>query len=111
MYIKLPSGKKIEYEETILNEDTSYDKAFYKYQADKLNEELDFRKKYSWIIFLLICLYLVFVGVMVVLNGIKCVNFELSNSVLITLLSTTTINIISLLAIIIRYYSPNINRN
>lgn len=50
--------------------------------------------------------WLVFVGLMVLAKGI-CEGFRLSEKEVIALLGTTTINIIGLFAVILKYLFPN----
>lgn len=62
------------------------------------------RKIFSRWVFGFVALYVITTMVMLALNNISC---HLSENVLITLLSTTTINIIGLLAAVVRYLFPH----
>lgn len=61
------------------------------------------RRKYSIWIFWLLVGYLVVVFSILSLSACKCVCFELSDSVLITLLTTTTANVIGIFIIVVKY--------
>ncbi len=64
-------------------------------------------------VFWLVVGWLIFVGIVVVADGIKPVwnndRFDLSDPVLIALITTTTINVIGLFFIVLRYLFPNPN--
>lgn len=59
--------------------------------------------KYSDKAFDLVKLWIQFVMLIVIMDGLWFFDFSLSDSVLITLLSTTTINVIGLLTIVFTY--------
>ena len=79
----------------------------------QLEQNIDERKKYANRIFYLVCSWLVFVGVLVLLNGVQgCVAsipFRLSDAVLIALITTTTINVIGVFLFVVRYLFPKDN--
>lgn len=54
-------------------------------------------------------LYMLGVFLLLILSGITCNNFRLSDSVLMTLLGTTTANVLGLLVIVITYYFRKLN--
>ena len=66
------------------------------------------RKAYADKIFWLVCLWLLAVLGLVALAG--SINFELSDTVLIALISTVSVNIIALMAIVANYLFPKEGR-
>jgi uncharacterized membrane-anchored protein len=76
----------------------------------QLEQNIEERKKYANRIFCLVCYWLVFVGVLVLLNGVQgCftwIPFRLSDAVLIALITTTTINVIGVFLFVVRYLFP-----
>ncbi len=76
-------------------------------QIDLVKDNIDIRKEYVPKIFILVLTWIIFVSIVLVLSALKpCFDFELSDSVLIALLTTTTVNIISLLVLILKDYFP-----
>lgn len=71
--------------------------------ADNIQDR-DQRKDFANKIFTVTARYLIFVCFIVFLTGLKCL--EYNDAVLITFLSTTTINIIGLFVIVARYLFP-----
>ena len=65
------------------------------------------RKAYALKIFWLLCIYLFCVGVLLVLSGLSCAPFILSDTVLIALLGTNCASVISLFAIVTKYLFPH----
>ncbi len=76
-----------------------------KAKADEAEKNVNQRTYISWSIFGVMIAWLVFVIVVVILAGANVLH--LSDSVLMTLLATTTTNIIGMWAIILRYLFPN----
>jgi len=70
-------------------------------QVNKLNDDNRARKTHSLLIFRMVFSWILFV--MVILFGVGIGKLTLSDKVLITLLSTTSINIIGLLVIVANY--------
>ena len=74
---------------------------------------LDFSRKsemrvaYANKIFSLVCIYLCVVGVMLWQGGMELSGFQLSDNVLIALLTTTTANVIGLFTFVVKYLFPN----
>lgn len=64
------------------------------------------RIRYSRYIFVLVCIWLTAVLVVCIAQGIPRIGFHLSDSILITLLGTTTANVIGVLIIVLRYLFP-----
>lgn len=88
----------------------SYDKAFRKAELKKKELELESagvnivqRVKYAKHIFKLTVIWLLLVVVLLGFQGLHAFSFCLSDGVLIALISSTTVNVIGLLVIVIRY--------
>ena len=64
------------------------------------------RKNFSYMIFYFLCAYLVFVFVVLFFSGFSGLIFRMADSVLITLLSTTTVNVISIFILVVKYLFP-----
>ncbi len=64
------------------------------------------RKKFSFMIFYFLCAYLVTVFLILFLSGLGRLSFELADGVLITLLSTTTVNMIGIFILVVKYLFP-----
>ncbi len=64
------------------------------------------RKKFSFMIFYFLCAYLVTVFLILFLSGLGRLSFELAVGVLITLLSTTTVNMIGIFILVVKYLFP-----
>lgn len=67
------------------------------------------RKEFASKIFIFLCVYMVVVFVLLLFSGIKgqglC--FHLDDKVLLALLTTTTINMISIFVVVAKYLFPN----
>lgn len=74
---------------------------------------LDFSRKsemrvaYANNIFTLVCIYLCVVGVILWKSAVFLNGFQLSDNVLIALLTTTTANVLGLFAFVVKYLFPN----
>lgn len=98
-------------EETKLEEQNSYlEEARQIVELEQKREDLvgtkqdrEQRKEYAQRIFQLLCYYLVIVAFFIFLSGTESTKFYLSDSVVITLLGTTTANVIALFAIVPKY--------
>ena len=73
-------------------------------QTIHLRREHWFRLGTAVAVFAVVCLWLIAVGVIVVLQGAKVL--VLDSKVLVALLVTTTLNVIGLLAAVVRYLFP-----
>lgn len=82
---------------------TDFKKKSQKEELKDRQQNREARRKYSIWIFWLLVGYLVVVFSILSLSACKCVCFELSDSVLITLLSTTTANVIGIFIIVVKY--------
>ena len=70
------------------------------------NEEHSQRIAYAKRIYTLIVAWLIFIGFVVICSGLKvllCQYFELSDKVIITLLTTTTVTVIGLFGTVLKY--------
>ena len=76
----------------------------------QLEQNIEERKKYANRIYWLVCSWLVFVGLVVLRNGVQIpiawIPFGLSDGVLIALITTTTINVIGVFLFVVRYLFP-----
>lgn len=61
------------------------------------------RKQFAEMIFTFVCLYMGAVIFILLLSGAQWVDFRLSDQVVITLITTTTANIIGILLIVVHY--------
>lgn len=68
-------------------------------------QDIVMRKEYAGLIFKFVCYYMAFVFIILFLSGTPS-SFKMSDSVLITLLGTTTATVISLFAIVVNYLFP-----
>lgn len=68
-------------------------------------QDIEMRKEYASLTFKFVCYYMSFVFLILFLSGSPSL-FTMSDSVLITLLGTTTATIISLFAIVVNYLFP-----
>jgi hypothetical protein len=74
---------------------------------ERKKQDRDQRKTFALRIFVLLCAYLLVVGILLALSGFSCIPFLLSDTVLITLLGTSCANVIALFAIVIKYLFPH----
>lgn len=84
---------------------TPYLEQFLKCMVSDMENTVKFKAFFSPNVFDLIKTWLAFVALIILFTGWGCL--KLSDNVLITLLSTTTIEILGLLAIILRHLFPN----
>lgn len=69
------------------------------HNQDEHTQRIEFAKK----IYLLSCIWLVLVIGVVIASGVTCLPFKLDNSVLITLLTTTTATVLGLFISVLNY--------
>lgn len=74
-------------------------------EVENRAQDIAMRKEYAGLIFRFVCYYMVFVLILLFLSGTPS-SFKMSDSVLITLLGTTTATVISLFAIVVNYLFP-----
>ena len=72
-------------------------------QNESDTQDRDQRKDFAERVYYFACVYMVFVFLILFLSGSTGVNFKLNDSVLITLLRTTTANVIGVFAIVVTY--------
>lgn len=77
---------------------------FEEYKGKKQDREQ--RKDFAERIFQFLMVYMLFSGFVLVLSGIAINNFHLNDEVLITLLGTTTANVIGIFVIVAKYLFP-----
>lgn len=85
-------------------------KNFYEEELKKLEvqskaQDIAMRKEYAGLIFRFVCYYMFVVFILLFLSGTPS-SFKMSDSVLMTLLGTTTATVISLFAIVVNYLFP-----
>nr|WP_314773241.1 hypothetical protein [uncultured Porphyromonas sp.] len=73
---------------------------------ERKKQDRDQRKTFALRIFVLLCVYLLVVGILLALSGFSCIPFSLSDTVLITLLGTSCANVIALFIIVTEYLFP-----
>jgi hypothetical protein len=75
-----------------------------------LKQDIDLRKEFAWDIFYLIVAWLVLVFVLLILQGFAATicshKFSLSDSVVLALISGTTVNVLGIFLIVVRYLFP-----
>ncbi len=86
------------------------------YQVEALKQELkeaqdthELRLGYAGRIFWLVCAWLVCVAIAVFMSGFSLWNFNLSDKVLITFITSTTINVVGLFVVVAKWMFPNGN--
>ena len=67
------------------------------------SQDRDQRKEFAERIFSFVSIYMLFVFLILFFSGTETTNFKLSDNVLITLLGTTTANVIGILIIVVTY--------
>jgi hypothetical protein len=77
------------------------------HEISRNQDEHELRKKYLLYVFLFVVIFVVLVLVLVSIAGCKCIPFYLSDAVLITLLTTTTANVIGILFIAFNWLFPS----
>ncbi len=87
-------------------EQLSFDSTKQDEEITGLRQDRKQRLKFGKWIFRLVCAWLGFVAVLIALSGWRLGNFTLSDSVLIALLGTTTVNVIGVLLAVTGYLFP-----
>jgi hypothetical protein len=77
-----------------------------KLEIKSKEQDISMRKEYANKTFSLVCLYMIFVFLLIILACSTAV-FNMSDNVLMVLLGTTTINVIGLFAIVMKNLFPN----
>lgn len=78
-------------------------------KIDDAKKNSDKRYKYSDNIFELVKCWLVFIGLIVLFDGMNILPFKLNDTVLISLITTTTGTIFGLFYLVIKYFFPGDN--
>lgn len=82
-----------------------YEKELKELEVKSKEQDISMRKEYAGLISRFVCYYMAFVLIILFLSGTPS-SFKMSDSVLITLLGTTTATVISLFAIVVNYLFP-----
>jgi hypothetical protein len=95
-------------------ETTEYDAAKLAAEVEKLRTEVDQakqnlaeRKSYAQKIFVMICLWLVAILSIVILTGFSAWGLKLSDSVIIALITSTTLNVAGFFLAVAKYLFPS----
>jgi len=104
--------EELKYKESELNlknlaesvKQSEYDSEKLRLKNKDLQQNITLRKKFAWLILFFVAVWVVSVFGITILAGKYILCFE--NNVLITILTTTTINIIALLIIVVNYLFP-----
>lgn len=91
-------------DEVFREEARDYDTARKALDLERLRSDLDHRKRYSARLFWLVTGWLAFILLLVVVDGLALL--EISDTVLVALIGSTTLNVIGLFAIVARYFFP-----
>jgi len=75
-----------------------------KLKVDELELTIILRRNYAYYIFWMVCIWLSIILIIIFFQGFGI--FDLNNSVLITLISSTTANIAAYFLVVIRYLFP-----
>ena len=100
--IRVPSFPK---PSATLKEFTEIEEEFYKAHTSGLRQDIAERKIYAKRIFVLICCWLVAAFLLLVADGIGF-HFALSDSVVLAVIGSTTINVLGIFYIVTHYLFP-----
>ena len=75
-------------------------------KVDDLIQDRDQRKTYGRRLYWLIVAWLIVIGLIVLLHGFICIPFELSVTIMATLIGSTTASVLGLFAIVANYLFP-----
>jgi len=76
-------------------------------ELEELKQNLRERKKYAFWLFVALCFWLLAILGILVLQGFSVCGFTLSEPVIIAALGTTTINVIGLFFVVVKYIFPS----
>ena len=86
------------------DEDQTYEKAYQRARLHGLLQDIDQRRIYADKIYDLIVWWLIAIFALLILAGFgKCIGFNISDKVLITLIGGTTINVLGIFVIVANY--------
>lgn len=89
------------------NSISSFDEQYKSVILLDFSRKSEMRVAYANNIFSLVCIYLCVVGIILWQSGKQLNGFQLSDNVLIALLTTTTANVIGLFTFVVKYLFPN----
>ena len=92
--------------EAVSSERESLDETAKRVALRAQSQDTNHRGWLTWAIFALVALWLSFVGTLLMFAGLKAWAFQLTDTVLVAVLTTTTLNILALLASVTRYLFP-----
>ena len=81
-----------------------------KEEVESIKQDREERKVYASKTFDFLCVYMVFVGILLLMSGSTTASFQLSDSVLIVILGTTTTNVLGIFYFVANYLFPKRNR-
>lgn len=77
-----------------------------KEEVESIKQDREERKVYASKTFDFLCVYMVFVGILLLMSGFTTASFQLSDSVLIVILGTTTTNVLGIFYFVANYLFP-----
>lgn len=77
-----------------------------KEEVESIRQDREERKVYASKTFDFLCVYMVFVGILLLMSGSTTASFQLSDSVLIVILGTTTTNVLGIFYFVANYLFP-----
>lgn len=83
--------------------DKELDRDLKRIYIETLKQNNNERKKYARHIFIVTCFWTAIIFAILILNGLKAWKFYLSDALLITLISTTTVNLIAFFLLVTQY--------
>lgn len=81
-----------------------------KEEVESIKQDREERKVYASKTFDFLCVYMAFVGILLLMSGSTTASFQLSDSVLIVILGTTTTNVLGIFYFVANYLFPKRNR-
>lgn len=102
----LETSKDGELEISASSDDQSIERALKVEEYKGKRQDREQRKDFAERIFSFLIWYMVVVGVILFLSGITVNHFYLSDTVLVTLLGTTTANVIGIFIVVAKYLFP-----
>lgn len=102
--ITVPRGKVSEKaDKKTKSEESDWEGKKRELELFSFRQDIEERKKYAGRIFKLIAIWLIGIFVLLVLQGFSLCGFKLSNNVLIASIGGTTINVIGIFIIVVKY--------
>ena len=93
-------------DEKSLQEEVNLDIQAKKLRNDSLAQDIGLRRDLAKAIFVLIALWLYFVGCIILLQGFRFGGFQLADSAIIALITTTTASVLGIFLVVTRYFFP-----